>query len=46
MRFLLSLTALLLLAGCASESPAMVIDDVCLVETPAQEETVQDYVDV
>ncbi|MBP5627043.1 hypothetical protein J6X96_02610 [bacterium] len=54
MRFLLSLTALLLLAGCASESPdviaysleeqAMVIDDVCLVETKAKEETT-DYED-
>ena len=55
MRFLLSLTALLLLAGCASESPeviaysleeqAMVIDDICLVETPAKEETISDYED-
>lgn len=54
MRFLLSLTALLLLAGCASESPdiiaysleeqAMVIDDVCLVETKAKEEPI-DYED-
>ena len=55
MRFLLSLTALMLLAGCASESPeviaysleeqAMVIDDVCLVETAAKEETISDYED-
>ena len=55
MRFLLSLTALMLLAGCASESPeiiaysleeqAMVIDDVCLVETTAKEETISDYGD-
>ncbi len=55
MRFLLSLTALLLLAGCASEFPeviaysleeqAMVIDDVCLVETTVKEEEVQNYED-
>ena len=45
----------MLLAGCASESPeviaysleeqAMVIDDVCLVETAAKEETISDYED-
>ena len=55
MRSLLSLTAIIILSGCASESPeiiaysleeqAMVIDDVCLVETKAEEETVADYED-
>ena len=55
MRSLLSLTVVLLLAGCASESPnitaysleeqAAAIDNVCLVEAAAKEEMTADYED-